>query len=62
MHGCNLQTVDASQENEVPRRRMVCMDGACEVFGVVVRGGSYVSMPGSSGRHGIYWLFIGIQD
>lgn len=34
--GCDLQTVDAEHGNKVPRRRIVCMDGVCEVLGIMV--------------------------
>jgi hypothetical protein len=34
--GCDLQTVDADHRNKVPQQRIVCMDGVCEVLGIMV--------------------------
>ena len=36
MPACNLQTRDADHDSKAPRRRVMCMDGAYEVLGVVV--------------------------
>ena len=36
MPACNLQTRDADHDSKAPRRRVMCMDGAYEVLGVLV--------------------------
>ena len=52
MKACNLQTVHDGHDSEVTGQQLMCMDGACEVLGVVVGWWLCLQVHVCSGHHG----------